>query len=485
MAYLDYNGLQRFKTNLDAQTNGLIASVYDSTKTYDVGDYVIYNNDLYRCITAITTAEAWTAAHWTQVALSDDVSDLKSAVGTKLPYNSKEAESAITTESAISFPNTGSISTTTGNLLPTETSYASTDYIDLTNITGIYRTGTTTRYTLWRYAFYDAEKNFLGATADTTNYTIETYNNKQVTWLDLTLYPTAKYIRITYQPARPYTYYAVQSTTTYCYDVPHLKVLGVEPLKFFGKTIVNFGDSIFGNYRDTNTTTDMSISKMIADATGATVYNCGFGGCRMSYHSEYWRAFSMYALADAITTDTWTDQDAAIAAAPSGMPSYFADTLALLKTIDFENVDYITIGYGTNDYTGNIFIDYRSGLEEYQYFKGALEYSVRKILTEFPHIRIVVITPCWRWFLENGEYAYSSDDAQSKNTRDLMLTDYVSACKTVCDSLHIPCIDTYTNLGFNQYDYLEYFPANDGTHMNQVGRQLMADRITGQMESLY
>ena len=76
MAYLDYNGLQRFKTNLDAQTNGLIASVYDSTKTYDVGDYVIYNNDLYRCITAITTAEAWTAAHWVTVALADDVENI-------------------------------------------------------------------------------------------------------------------------------------------------------------------------------------------------------------------------------------------------------------------------------------------------------------------------------------------------------------------------------------------------------------------------
>ena len=78
--FLDYTGLQRFKTKLDAQTNGLIAPVYDSTKTYDVGDYVIYNNDLYRCTTAITTAEAWTAAHWTQVALGDDVADLKSAI---------------------------------------------------------------------------------------------------------------------------------------------------------------------------------------------------------------------------------------------------------------------------------------------------------------------------------------------------------------------------------------------------------------------
>lgn len=84
MAYLDYNGLQRFKANLDAQTNGLIAPVYDSTKTYDVGDYVIYNNDLYRCTTAITTAEAWTAAHWTAAVLCDDVADLKNSLEASL-----------------------------------------------------------------------------------------------------------------------------------------------------------------------------------------------------------------------------------------------------------------------------------------------------------------------------------------------------------------------------------------------------------------
>lgn len=57
---------------------GVVASAYSSSKTYKVGDYVIHNSNLYRCITAITTAEAFTAAHWTQIVLADDVSDLKS-----------------------------------------------------------------------------------------------------------------------------------------------------------------------------------------------------------------------------------------------------------------------------------------------------------------------------------------------------------------------------------------------------------------------
>ena len=41
--------------------------VYSASSTYAVGDRVRYSWYVYECNTAITTAEAWTAAHWTQV----------------------------------------------------------------------------------------------------------------------------------------------------------------------------------------------------------------------------------------------------------------------------------------------------------------------------------------------------------------------------------------------------------------------------------
>lgn len=58
--------------------SGVLAPTYSSSSTYAVGDYVYYSGSLYRCTTAITTAEAWTSGHWTQVALAPEVSDLKS-----------------------------------------------------------------------------------------------------------------------------------------------------------------------------------------------------------------------------------------------------------------------------------------------------------------------------------------------------------------------------------------------------------------------
>ena len=63
-----------------SQFMAAIAPAYSSSALYAVGSYAWYDGSLYRCITAITTAEAWTAAHWTVVALGDDVSDLKSAL---------------------------------------------------------------------------------------------------------------------------------------------------------------------------------------------------------------------------------------------------------------------------------------------------------------------------------------------------------------------------------------------------------------------
>lgn len=54
----------------------IVAETYSSGSTYAVGDYCIYNNALYRCSTAITTAEAWTAGHWTAVAMANEVSQL-------------------------------------------------------------------------------------------------------------------------------------------------------------------------------------------------------------------------------------------------------------------------------------------------------------------------------------------------------------------------------------------------------------------------
>ena len=79
-----------------------------------------------------------------------------------------------------------------------------------------------------------------------------------------------------------------------------------------GKTIVNFGDSIFG----LNSGTGTEVSAVLANITGATVYNSGYGGCRMASYlkadgsiNEPWDAFSMYRLVDAIVSGDFSYQE--------------------------------------------------------------------------------------------------------------------------------------------------------------------------------
>ena len=46
-----------------------IAPAYDSTKTYSVGDAVTKNGSLWKCTTAVTTAEAFDSTKWQNVSL--------------------------------------------------------------------------------------------------------------------------------------------------------------------------------------------------------------------------------------------------------------------------------------------------------------------------------------------------------------------------------------------------------------------------------
>lgn len=66
--------------------NGYSYDAYDDTATYAVGDLCIYNNALYKCTTAITTAEAWNASHWTATSIADEIASKQDelVVGTNL-----------------------------------------------------------------------------------------------------------------------------------------------------------------------------------------------------------------------------------------------------------------------------------------------------------------------------------------------------------------------------------------------------------------
>lgn len=61
-----------------ANVNANMAPVYDSSSAdgYAVGEYVLYNNALYECVSPVAPASAWDASKWEAVTVSGQLDDL-------------------------------------------------------------------------------------------------------------------------------------------------------------------------------------------------------------------------------------------------------------------------------------------------------------------------------------------------------------------------------------------------------------------------
>ena len=159
--------------------SGVLAPTYSTSGTYAVGDYVYYSGNLYRCTTAITTAESWTSGHWTQVALAPEVSDLKSAITNTNIMNTNLFANATWV--------TGEINPTTGGDASSATKLR-TNYIDISSVDN-FQTSVATGY---KYAGYliNADKT---AVVHIISWTTGIIN------IDTEDYPTAKYVRFVLQ----------------------------------------------------------------------------------------------------------------------------------------------------------------------------------------------------------------------------------------------------------------------------------------------
>lgn len=270
-------------------------------------------------------------------------------------------------------------------------------------------------------------------------------------------------------------------------------VLNINSLK--GKKVVCFGDSLFGLGADSMNDASPGIHLWMAEKANCTTYNVGFGGCNMAlFSTSYytWGAFCMHALAKAIYDEDWTAQDEAIsisdaasADSPQKLSAYFSDHLSTLKSIDFSEVDFVTIAYGTNDWRKSVqMLPTENDTVEWQSYIGALQYSVRLLLSKYPHLQIIVCAPAWRCFLDEehqNAYINCTDDGVTNNNGKT-LPDFVEACEQSCKNVgHIPCFMTYNVLGFNPQTYARFLI--DGTHLTLNGKKRYASRLVSFMIS--
>lgn len=59
-----------------------IAATFISGTTYAIGDYVIYNGELYKCITA--NSSAWNTNYWSKITITEDFKETIGNINTLL-----------------------------------------------------------------------------------------------------------------------------------------------------------------------------------------------------------------------------------------------------------------------------------------------------------------------------------------------------------------------------------------------------------------
>lgn len=213
--------------------------------------------------------------------------------------------------------------------------------------------------------------------------------------------------------------------------------------------IVVFGDSIWNAGRGKD-----GISEFIMKEKDVYIYNCAIGGTTAAVYNEstQWDSWTsnsfngmMYLANDIISEDQLIPNDV---------------VNSVFKEIDFNQVDYIIISYGLNDYFSDISI-YPKEYYDLTSYVGALRHGIHKIREKYPQIQFIVTSPTYcEWF---------------KGERQFELAAYAEAARGVAEEMGVHFIDMYHAFGTNPQDKMEYL--QDGVHLTTEGREIYSRSV--------
>jgi len=255
-------------------------------------------------------------------------------------------------------------------------------------------------------------------------------------------------------------------------------------LPLSGKIAVQIGDSMIQGTGDEG----IGIPQAIASRTGLTVFNCGIGGTRMARHGPNWDAFSFYRLADAIATGDWLLQTRGAFALKEAAPPHAVDVTRIISrcsTIDWSNVDYLIVSFGTNDFTAGEddlpVLPGASDSTDTTTISGAMNYGIARIMAARPKMRLFFTTPLWRTAPRSGQWL---DTDKYPNKEGLFLIQYVDTILDRAAAFHVPAVDLYRHGAINAYNWKTYLIVG-GTHQNDTGSRLIGDEIGGALVAAY
>lgn len=249
-----------------------------------------------------------------------------------------------------------------------------------------------------------------------------------------------------------------------------------------GKTCVFLGDSVAA-FR----TPPEDIPSIVGLQTGMTTYNCAFGGCRISDYvvaegdTDPWEAFCMVRLVDSIVSKDWSYQDANIESLAELDSEGYDPTghYTTLKSLNWNNIDYCVVFFAGND-PGNVRFDDPNNSENTFYYLGAFRYSIKKLLTAYPHLKFLVVGTDYH---KTGG-SNTDDKTYTIDGQTYYYYDWSDRLMAECKNLKLPTLDWYRSNGLNTLT-VDYYMTSDGKHPNYIGNQFLGGQIAARLLSQY
>lgn len=259
-----------------------------------------------------------------------------------------------------------------------------------------------------------------------------------------------------------------------------------------GKTIVCFGDSMTafqGDYDGGKRWTDY-----FEDITGASVINVAIGGTRLCQRkisssiitdptaTGYNSAMNLYSAIDIINmvrascgmrfNDSFTYLELAQQFAQD-INEDAVSAVDRLSNVDWNDVDGVIILGGANDWFSGNTHPGESGSKIGTSTLGAVNIIIESLLSTYKHLNIFWVTPYVTYYSSSRT---SEDWCDNKVLNGMTGKQLISAIVNEVTLNHIPVCDLYNTLGWNEYNFSQYFRDTDNHHAYKGFRNI-AEKI--------
>lgn len=232
-----------------------------------------------------------------------------------------------------------------------------------------------------------------------------------------------------------------------------------------------------GPFADDYGTID-NVGNIIAEMTGANVYNCAVPGSYLaatnytfSAAMDAMDAYNFYWLTTFVAKDNSQPCEQAIADSPEQLPPEAWDVYETMMNIDFSMLDVIGVMYDASDYLDGRTLYNPEKPIDIQTYYGNMVAGIEAIQERYPHIRIIIMSPTYAYAVNSaGEYV----DSDIYVYNEYPLSTYSQMLEQAAAYKGVTYVDNFygTVNVTNCQDYLM-----DNVHLNKDGKQKIAERF--------